>query len=66
MMKPQDMTFAEFLAYCKEHGRTIFVRAQLNGKWGSYSFGQISPQSQRETAEGWYRNNHTPFRVKED
>jgi len=64
-MQPQDMTFPDFLAYCKEHGRAIYVRAKVNGKWGTHPFGQVTPESQRELAESWYKNNNTPIRLKE-
>jgi len=65
-MKAQDMTFPEFLAHCKEHGRTIFVRAHVKGKWGSHSFGQLSPALQYAIAEGWYQDNRFPVRVVDE
>ena len=59
-------TFEQFHEYCQTNAHLIFVREQVDGKWGSYSLKELGDEKTLEWARRWGKENRMPVMIKEE
>lgn len=57
------MSKEEFVEYCLHYAEDIFVREEINGKWGSYSLAELDKETRNKWIEGWWNENRMPFKI---
>lgn len=59
-------TIEELCDYIAEYAGYIFVREQIDGKWGSYSLTELPPAHAIEHALRFIKEGRVPVRLKTD
>lgn len=55
---------ATILEYMLEHADTIFVREQVDGKWGSHSLAELSTKARAKQMAKFITEGVVPIRMK--
>jgi hypothetical protein len=58
------VTFVEFLDYCATYADSIYVRAEVRGKWGNYSLTELPISEALAWVKRWADEGRIPVRVK--
>jgi hypothetical protein len=61
----EELGLMKCMEHIEEHLTGIFVREQLNGKWGSYSLAELPAPLAIKHAFRFLRENRAPYMVKE-
>ncbi len=61
----KEIIFDEFKKECYDNADRIFVREEVDGKWGSYSLNEIHPLRVAYLILRWWRENRKPIVMKE-
>ena len=56
----------EFVAYCLKYKDSIYVRAEINGRWKSVALGELSPEKIDEHIIEWYNRQFVPIMFRGD
>ena len=59
-------TFEQFHEHCQVNAHLIFVREQVDGKWGSHSLKDLGLTKTEEWARTWWEQNRKPILFKEE
>jgi hypothetical protein len=60
-----QVTRLELEELVKEHGDTIFVRAQVEGRWQSVPISQCDQAAKEHYIKLWFERGMTPIRLKD-
>lgn len=64
MDKPDsELTLRE---YCAKYAASIFVRAQVDGKWGGYSLKELPAEAYEHYMVNWEKHQFKPARAVEN
>jgi len=67
MMKEEDIQTADdLLSYILEFQDVIYVREQVNGKWGSFSLEELPDDLRQNHVNRFLDEGRIPFRLKRD
>ena len=58
--------FEQFHEHCQVNGHRIFVRDQIDGKWGAYSLTELGTEKTLEWAKRWWNENRMPIMMLEE
>ena len=58
--------FEQFHEHCQVNAHLIFVREQVNGKWGSHSLKEMGDAKTLEWAKTWWKENRMPVMFREE
>ena len=57
------MTRQELEQYCEKHKDDIYIRVQVNGKWGSHTLSELPLEEQAKWIEKWDTTNFLLHRI---
>jgi ssDNA-specific exonuclease RecJ len=68
LSEPKVRTLSELLDYVERHADAIYVRHQVNGKWGNYRLSDLPARDALHWAFEWIKRNTdtdvTPARIR--
>lgn len=59
-------TLEEFCDYIVEHASRIYVREQIDGKWGSFALTELPADKALSHALGFIKRDFIPHRLKKE
>jgi hypothetical protein len=66
MEREQVGTLAEFLTFCDEHAREIYVRECIDGKWDAYVFADLPRELRSKWLAFWIEEGMVPVTLRSD
>jgi len=64
MEADQVESLADMIEYCLEHPDCIYIREQVDGKWGSFSLAELPLKLRAKWMARWIEEGRVPLKLK--